>query len=348
MVIAIAVTPLCLMNGVFLSHDVIPKVLVTLATAAALLFLLPQWAPSTASLWEAGQGRWFLVLVAAQAFSLALSTAFSGQPALSFAGTVWRRFGSAEQFATLVIAAAASAVAVSDAGWFRSLCRACSVTGGIGAIYGIAQYFGIDPFLDPALYKIEAFGGIVRPPATMGHAIYFAAWLTPVALLAAAAAQEETVSLWRRIHAGVAVLACVAILLSGTRGAVLAVAAGAILLLVRLRGRKTLRGFATAAGVLAACVCIVGLFAISPPGENLRHRLYQWRQDLGGPRSMLWRESPALFWRHPLAGIGPETFAVEFRKIELVEMSRAYPDLYYVHCTIFFSTRRRHREFRDC
>jgi O-antigen ligase len=339
---AIAVTPLCLMTGVFLSHDVIPKVVVTLTAAAALLFLLPQWSGGLTRLWNCPRGRWFLALAGAQAVSLCASTIFSGQPALSFAGTVWRRFGAAEQIAVLAIAVAAACVAAANAAWVASLFRAVSVAGGIGAVYGIAQYFGIDPFLDPALYTIQAFGGIVRPPATMGHAIYFAAWLTPVALLGASAALadekfvrrgqvgnlphgvRETNTTWRRIHGAVALLACTAILLSGTRGAVLAVVAGGILLAVR--GGKSLRGFGVAAGCFAV---LVTLFAMLPAGENLRHRLYQWRQDLGGPRMLLWRESPALMVSHPLFGIGPETFAVEFRKIESAEMSRAYPEFYH-------------------
>ncbi len=321
---AVAAMPLCLMSGVFLSHDVIPKVILALTSAALLLFFLPQGTNGLTAVWNHRQGRRFLVLVAAQAISLMLSTLFSSQPALSFAGTVWRRFGSIEQMAALTITCAALSFAVTDALWVRSLFRAISVTGGVGAVYGIAQFFGFDPFIDPALYKITVFGGIVRPPATMGHAIYFAAWLTPVALLAARSAAEEPDRIWKRVHGAVALLASVAILLSGTRGAVLAVAAGAAAL--ALRDRKMLRRFALAAAGIAIGG---GLLALLPAGETLRHRLYQWRQDLGGPRMMLYREAPALMLSHPVLGTGPETFAVEFRKIESAEMSRAYPDFYH-------------------
>jgi O-antigen ligase len=329
----IALTPLCLLPGVFLSHDVIPKVIAIMFGASSLLLLWPQWSSGLNILWTQQRGRWFLALAAAQILSLILSTLFSNQLPLSVAGTVWRRFGSAEQIATLVIAIATASLAAQNRSRQNpspmvTLYRAISISGGLGAFYGIAQYFGLDPFLDPALYRIDVFDGIIRPPATMGHAIYFAAWIVPVVLLAASHALEEN-SGWSRIHLTVAVLGCVAILLSGTRGAVLAVAVGALVLFVRKRRavtRKTAQRMAIGAGLL---VTAAALFTVSPAGGNFRHRLYQWRQDLGGPRLLLWRESPALLLHHPLLGTGPETFAVEFRKIESAAMSRAYPDFYH-------------------
>jgi hypothetical protein len=68
-----------------------------------------------------------------------------------------------------VLAVAAASAAARNPRWPASLYRAISVTGGLAALCGIAQYFGIDPFLDPALYT----------PATMGNAIYFAACSYP-------------------------------------------------------------------------------------------------------------------------------------------------------------------------
>jgi len=190
-ILLVAGTPLCLLPGVFLSHDVMPRAVATLAGAACLLFLLPEWAGGVAALWNRPTGRVFLSLVAAQGVSLSVSTVFSTQPALSFAGAVWRRFGMAEQASGLVIAVAVAALAVTRERWATSLLRSICVCGGAASIYGILQYFGIDPFLDPKLYRIEFLGGIVRPPGTMGHAIYFAAYLTPVALLASSMAFDE-------------------------------------------------------------------------------------------------------------------------------------------------------------
>ena len=329
LIAVIAVTPLCLLPGVFLSHDVIPKLIAILCAAALLLFLLPRWGDAWHALRAHRRGRYFLWLAAAETISLILSTLFSAQPGLSLAGTVWRRFGAVEQIAIVVLAIAAASVATRNPRWPASLFRAISVTAGLAALYGIAQYFGIDPFLDPALYTIQVFGGISRPPATMGHAIYFAAWLVPVVLIGASLSRTEPGQGWRRIHTASALLGSLAIVLSGSRGAVLALLVGGIVLIAGRRSPginvSRRRVVPSAVAVIAACA----ILAVSPAGANLRHRLVQWRQDPGGPRLLLWRESPALLLNHPLLGAGPETFAVEFRKIESVAMSRAYPDFYH-------------------
>jgi len=325
----ITVAPLCLLPGVFLSHDVIPKVIATCFGTACLLFLWPHWSRELPALWANRRARWFLFLAIAQIASLVLSTLFSSQPALSFAGTVWRRFGAAEQIATVLIAIAAACVAAATPRWVPSFCRAISITGGLGALYGISQYFGVDPFLDRSLYTIQVFGGIIRPPATMGHAIYFAAWLVPVSLIAASRAFEDQ-GVWSRIHALAALLGAVAIVLSGTRGAVLALSTGGVVLIVRNRRSDNSAKIGRRLAISTALIALaVTLFALSPIGGNFRHRLFQWHQDLGGPRLLLYRESPALLFDHPLLGTGPETFAVEFRKIESAAMSRAYPDFYH-------------------
>src|SRR5206468_1743437 len=115
--------------------------------------------------------------------SLAISTAFSTQPALSLAGTGWRRFGLVEQTAALIIACAVASVACRGDS-VRTLLRGIIAGGGIASVYGIAQFAGLDPFLERSLYTIDYLGGIVRPPATMGHAIYFSAYLVPVTMAA--------------------------------------------------------------------------------------------------------------------------------------------------------------------
>ncbi|HEX4137349.1 MAG TPA: O-antigen ligase family protein [Bryobacteraceae bacterium] len=320
-----AVTPLGLLTGTFLSHDVMPKVILVLSGAALLLFLLPRWSGGFAQLRANQRGRWFLWLAAAQGLLLAASTLFSTQPLVSFAGTTWRRFGMMEQLATLVIACCIAACSVRSAKGqpdsIRPLWRAVVVCGGVAAIYGISQYFGLDPFLDRRLYAIDYLGGIVRPPATMGHAIYFSAYLVPVGLIAAWQAIEEMSVGWRLLHAAVAALAPLAILLSGSRGALLGLAGGALVLTWFRRPSRKLAGLGA-----GAVLAVAALVAFSPMGENLRHRIAQWREDPGSVRVAVWRESPVLIAKAPWLGSGPETFAAAFRAVESVELSRAYPD----------------------
>jgi O-antigen ligase len=292
-----------------------------LCGAAFLLFLLPQWSGGIDQLRTTLRGRWFLWLAAAQGLLLAVSTLFSTQALVSFAGTTWRRFGMAEQLAVLVIACCIAACSVSKPDSIRSLWRAVVACGGVASLYGISQYFGFDPFLERRLYAIDYLGGIVRPPATMGHAIYFAAYLAPVGLIAAWQAAEENSRGWRLLHAAVAVVAPLAILLSGSRGALLGLAGGALVL---IRFKRPSRKLA-AVGV-GAVLAVAALVAFSQAGVSLRHRIAQWREDPGSVRVSVWRESPVLIEKAPWFGSGPETFAAAFRAVESAALSRAYPD----------------------
>lgn len=338
----VAIMPLALVTGIFISHDVIPKVVVLTTGTALLFFLFPRWAPALQSFWRLPGGRAYLLLVLAQFASLLVSTLFSSQIPLSLGGTVWRRFGLIGQTATLIVAVAVACMAASRPAasrfeWIRTLFRAVAVCGGLASIYGILQYFNLDPFLDRRLYAIEYFGGIARPPSTMGHALYFSAYLVPVLFIATASAFAETSRVWRRMHAFAAVLAASAIVLSATRSAMAAAVVGGVFFGWRAIHRQpangsswnfTLRYVAVRLGVLLAVSLAVSAFILSPAGLNLRNRMLQWRDDPGGPRLQMWKECPGLIARHPFLGGGPETFAGEFRKIQSVQLSRAYPDFY--------------------
>jgi O-antigen ligase len=323
---ALAVTPLGLVTGVFISHDVIPKLVLLAVAAAVLLFLYPAWSQAFAMLRAHPRGRIFLVLALAQFVSLAVSTALSSQVPLSIAGTVWRRFGLIGQTSALVVAVTVASLAAVRPGWVTTLLRAITVCGGLAATYGVLQYFKIDPFLDPRLYSIDYFGGISRPPATMGHALYFSAYLAPVLFLTTAAAFADPVRVWRRVHAAVAFLAATAILFSATRSAAIAALAGGIFF--AWKAARTRRISLRYAAAPAAVIAALAAFILSPAGANLRHRIHQWPSDFGGPRLPMWKECPALIAQHPIFGEGPEVFAGEFRKVQSAELSRLYPDFY--------------------
>jgi O-antigen ligase len=326
--VAVAVTPLALITGIFISHDVIPKLFMLTAAAAFLLFLYRRWSAFLEALWGLSRGRMFLILVVAQIASLVLSTLFSGQIPLSVAGTVWRRFGLIGQTAALVVAVGVACMAASRPAWVTILYRAISVCGGLASIYGIFQYFGVDPFLDRKLYSIEYFGGVTRPPSTMGHALYFSAYLVPVLFIAVSAALTETSGMWRRWCALVAVLAGTAIILSATRSAIVAAVAGGILFGWRALRRPAMTFRLKYAAVVFSAVVALSAFILSPLGHNLRNRMQQWRDDPGGPRLRMWKECPALIALHPVLGEGPDTFAGEFRRVQSLQLSRAYPDFY--------------------
>jgi O-antigen ligase len=150
----------------------------------------------------------------------------------------------------------------------------------------------------------------------------------------------ETGKRWRRAHAVVVVLACAAIVLSGTRSALLAIAAGGILFEWRRlhKGAEGLKLRLAGLAVVLPGLAAASIFIISPAGASLRNRMLQWRTETGGPRLQMWRESPALIGRHALIGIGPETFAVEFRKVQSAALSRAHPDFTTRLRTMLLST----------
>ena len=113
----------------------------------------------------------------------------------------------------------------------RLLLRAVAIAVLLESSYGIAQYFGFDPFLPNSAYQDgEGVYTIVRPPGTLGHANYLGAWLAMAAFCSLALRSLETSRLWRTLAGSASVLSAVAILLSGTRAALLAILAGAVLL----------------------------------------------------------------------------------------------------------------------
>jgi O-antigen ligase len=323
----LALTPLLILPAGFFYYDVTPKVAVALTgTAIALLLFLSLTTLERARrLWAHPIGRWFCVLAAAQLASLLLSTYFSSNPALSWNGGNWRRFGLVSQSAVLALGFLI-AVSCSRSG-FRIFLRATAAAGTAAAVYGMVQYFGVDPILPSAGYHVgEGVRAIVRPPSTLGHADYFAGYLLYVVFLGAALFATESKPAWKALGAAATVAGSAAIVLSGTRGAMLGLAAGALLLWIWNRPRLTRRH-----AFLAAGLCAAGLvFYVSPAGLKLRARGQWVLEDLrGGARLELWRDSLRMASRRPLAGFGPDTFALEFPHYQSAALSQAYPDFYH-------------------
>jgi O-antigen ligase len=257
----------------------------------------------------------------------ALAGAYSSHPANSLFGGNWRRFGLVPQSGLLLYVLLAAGWLAADRNNVRTLLRACLGSGGLAALYGIAQYFGWDPFLPSQAYEVgEGTFAIVRPPGTLGHADYFAAWLGIVVFLGLALDRLEQAR-WLKIAARAgSALAALAIVLSGTRAALLGLVVGAIVLLIARRERMRASHAAFAIAV-AACLA---LFFFAPAGERLRARLHWSIEDArGGARLLLWRDSLRMAEQRPLGGFGLETFATEFPRFESVELARAYPDFYH-------------------
>ncbi len=310
--IALIITP-----GYFFYFDVTPKVVALLLGTATLLLLTRR--PSVPKLFT-----WLVLLNLA---SLAVSTVFSTRTALSIIGTSWREFGLVPQAAALLFA---WTVAGNPQG-ARVVLRGVAIAGLAAGGYGIAQYFGWDPLLPAAAYHIgEGIWTIVRPPGTMGYVSYFATWLAMAAFLAITLAEREEDLAWRRVAWSSAGVCAFAMLLTGTRAALLGMAAGLVVwfwLRWGLRGRFPLR---RVAAIVALALVVPVAFYFSPAGWNLRSRARWFAEDpYGGARLLLWRDTLRMTAARPLTGFGPETFTAEFARYESPELARQRPDFEY-------------------
>jgi hypothetical protein len=214
---AIALIALILTPGWLFYFDVTPKLVVLLLASGVALV-------------PVRRSR-LMGLVSLTLASLALSTALSPNPALSFYGTRWRQYGALTQAAVLIFAWALSTQAQRIGVGF--VLRAVSAAGALTALYGIAQYLGWDPILPAAAYHIgEGFWTIVRPPSTLGYVSYFATWLLFVVFL--------SLALPGRLARTCTALALIAMLLTGTRAAFLGLAIGAaVWIFWRVWGRQS-------------------------------------------------------------------------------------------------------------
>ncbi len=325
--LVVALVPLIITPGLLSHFDVTPKVAILLLGCALILPYRKINVQNIYNFLRQPVGRWLSGVQAAVWIGTALATSFSTHATLSLSGSNWRRLGLIPETALLLFAAVAAAWLAAEPKNPRILLRACCISGGIGAIYGIAQYFGWDPLLPVKAYQIgEGEFMIVRPPGTLGHADYFAAWLVAVVFLSLGLERVERERWARYAAAGVAVLAALAVILSGTRSAMLGLVAGGIVFCAfarfRIRRRVLLSGI--------ACVAILALFFLSPAGLRLRARLHWSLEDArGGARLLLWKDSLRMSAARPLAGFGPETFATEFPRFESVALARAFPDFYH-------------------
>jgi O-antigen ligase len=226
----------------------------------------------------------------------------------------------------MILAVAIAAAAGRDRSIRPLFLRLLCISGSAAALYGIAQYFGWDPFLPGAEYHAgEGVFRIVRPPATLGHSDYFGAFLVWPLLAGIGMACADSARPWKYFGAVTAGLASVASLLSGSRAAVLGAICGlgCLMFLSRPAARVV-------AVTLAAVAIVSGSIYVSPAGARLRARLY-WIGDErpGGARLLLWHDSLSMTAARPIRGFGPENFTAEFPKYQSVELSRAYPDFYH-------------------
>jgi hypothetical protein len=161
----------------------------------------------------------------------------------------------------------------------------------------------------------------------MGHADYFGWWLAIEFFCGIALFRIES-GLWKIFATVAAVTIASAIVLSGTRAAMLAVVCGLAGLIAMHRSGFRVRTRHMVAAAAAGLFCIA--FYFSPAGALLRARVV-WSGDepLGGARPLLWRDSLHMASARPLTGFGPETYLTAFAPWQSEDLSRLFPDYHH-------------------
>jgi O-antigen ligase len=322
-----ALVPLLITPGALAYFDITPKIALLLFGMALMLSQVRANTYNVRTLLSEGAGKWLVGLLAALWMAHAVATLASSNRLLSLNGGSWRRMGFIPETGLLLFVVLAVSWLTGQNDRVRMLLRAAAGSGALAAGYGIAQYFGWDPLLPARAYQAgEGEFTIVRPPGTLGHADYFAAWLVVVLFFAVSLHRMEERRWYRTAALGVIGLAALAIVLSGSRAAMLGAAVGGVTLLLARRDRIRMRG------VAFGLVCIAGLalFFFSPAGLKLRARLHWSLEDAqGGARLLLWRDSLRMSAHRPLAGFGPESFGTEFPRFESIQLASKYPDFYH-------------------
>lgn len=206
-----------------------------------------------------------------------------------------------------------------------------AATGFLVAAYGVAQSFGIEPFVSRNLYTFTSPAGpLVRVSATLGHSNYlgnFLLYTTPISVGLALARRGRL----RLFAIAAAALSVVAIVFSGTRGAWIGIAAGGVTFaLFEMKSGATarVRGHPAAfAGALLLAVLLALIVLMSPAsrsaGERMKALVSEGTSSSG--RMLLWRDSLRMVPSFSLFGCGPEGFRKAFLGFKSKELAQLSP-----------------------
>lgn len=192
----------------------------------------------------------------------------------------------------LLLLAAAAAPAASRS----RLTRAMAASGALVGAVAVLQYAGFDPL--PGGLPPRAWG--IRPTSFHGSPVYAGAVLA-VSLPPALAATIESQGFRRRLWAAVFFLTAAGTVATLSRGAILAAAVGAGMVLI-VREGLTPRAKKAAVSVLFSALIALVYTTLRRP---------TWRADL--QRTAAWGVAFKAVSAHPLLGGGPDTYGLTFR-----------------------------------
>lgn len=249
--------------------------------------------------------------------SLVLSVVFAENVYRAFWGDVERGvglFGFLHFYAFLVLAS----VFFEEKDWLRFF--KISLVVGAGLIgFAFLEYFGLKfLFLSPPRKA--------RPESLIGNSAFFATHLIFLSAFAFIVFKKSAGYLWKYFSLAVLVLSLAAVFMTGTRGAILGVAAGLISLFVFFAAKKesSRRLRAVSLGVLALIVVFAGIFWTTRHNDFWQNvpglaRLAKTAAfDINDPstqfRLITWRLSWEAFKEKPFFGWGLENYIVAYEK----------------------------------
>jgi O-antigen ligase/tetratricopeptide (TPR) repeat protein len=248
--------------------------------------------------------------------SAVVSTVFSRSPWTSLLGAHESYFGLTTllAYAVLFFTTRQLCETAEDA---RRLLLAPVIGAAVAAAYALVQLGGIDPI---RYGRVSGLGGFVRPFATMGHPNFLSAFLAmalPLVVYALGRGWRREQRLAAGVLAGVAIGSLVATAVTVSRGAWLALAAAALVLVAGALAAGERRSAAALGVVAGGAATAMGVLALLLPGNTgavvlagLVQRVRQFGDSAG--RQHIWQAAWAIFRDHPLAGSGLDTFQIAF------------------------------------
>jgi len=247
-----------------------------------------------------------LAVVAFALFSL-LSGIFGVNPIRSFWGNYERMGGAYHLLHLTLLYFYLLLLAKAHHDYFKKVLQLLVGLGVLSSICGITQAAGV-PFLHPNT------GWFHRVPSFQGNPIFFASFLIlPLALAVYFWSQADTRPA-RYLYLGLVTLQLAGILVSGTRGAMVALLAGAALtaVLFFLKHGSWLnkrRALELLAGAALAVALLFGVFQRFPGGLPL-HRITSLKDNNAKARLYQWRIAWRGYRDRPLLGVGPENYYI--------------------------------------
>lgn len=329
--------PLIFSTAVYRIYS-LPKFALLLSGSAALVPLL--FRSSIAGSSRAGLGTRLLEsrhvrLVSLYLIAVSVSTAFGVAPVASLLGSSYNQMGLITHLCFFICFIALIVGTGANRARFTLVLWAMVVSGLVVATYAYLQFFGRDPFLSSSLYTFDSSGGaVLRVNSTLGHSDYLGNFLLYTTPLSAGFVLAS--SAWARRLALVALVVSIgAIVFSGTRGAWLGLAVGAVTFITlelpqrigKSFGTGKRRKIAQASFVLVAVVALILLIGANPASRNilLRARSVAAEGFTGSGRTILWRDSIKMVTASTLSGCGPEGFRKAFLAYKSVELARLAP-----------------------